>query len=43
MTLGERMIDRSYFQVVYISSTIKKDVLTTLSTLYYINLILVLK
>ena len=29
MTLGERMIDRSYFQVVYISSTIKKDVLTT--------------
>ena len=29
MALGERMIDRSYFQVVYISSTIKKDVLTT--------------
>lgn len=29
MTLGERMIDRSYFQVVYISSKIEKDVVTT--------------
>lgn len=29
MTLGERMIDRSYFQVVYISSKTEKDVVTT--------------
>ena len=29
MTLGERMIDRSYMQVVYISSKTKKELLTT--------------
>lgn len=39
MTLGERMIDRSYFQVVYISSKIEKDVVTTsfYSVLYKLN------
>lgn len=39
MTLGERMIDRSYMQVVYISSKTKKELLTTSfnSVLYKLN------